>query len=364
MLVHKAQLSAARRERGSSMKRRVALFASLVVLSVMVFFLFLSAKMPVESNQSAMTAGELTGTAAESDNAFRVYSYNTLKQSFETLEEAVAFAESMKHASVRKQGESRIYWDNYGAFVVRQNGRYISDFDDFNEAVRYAKGFLGTQIFFQQYGTPVWENKKLPARSELIDAPLIAQMPELPRGCEVTSLAMLLRVAGADADKMKLAKEIKKDPTPYRKKNGVVYYGNPYDGYIGDMYTFDKPGYGVYHGPIKELAENYLPGRIIDMTGSELKDILYALDRGAPVWIISNTRFKRLPDSMFQTWQTPSGPVKITYREHSVLITGYDEKYIYFNDPLANIKNRKIAIDSFKEAYDQMGKQAITYVEG
>ncbi|WP_397309563.1 C39 family peptidase [Paenibacillus darwinianus] len=250
------------------------------------------------------------------------------------------------------------------AFTVYQNGRYISDFNRFNAAVRYAKGFTDTTIYFQQYDTPVWENTALPAQAGLIDAPLIAQMPELARGCEVTSLAMLLRVAGVDgADKMKLAEEIKKDPTPYRKKNGVVYYGNPYDGFIGDIYTIDKPGYGVYHGPVKELAESYLPGQIIDMTGSELQDILYSLNRGAPVWIITNTWFSRVPDSQFQTWETPSGQVKITYREHSVLITGYDEKYIYFNDPLANVKNRKILIDSFKQAYDQMGKQAITYMK-
>ena len=29
----------------------------------------------------------------------------------------------------------------------------------------------------------------------------------------------------------------------------------------------------------------------------------------------------------------PTGPVEITYKLHAVLITGYDEKYVYFNDP-------------------------------
>ena len=40
------------------------------------------------------------------------------------------------------------------------------------------------------------------------DVPFIKQLPELPRGCEVTSLAMLLQYKGVQVDKMQLASEI------------------------------------------------------------------------------------------------------------------------------------------------------------
>ncbi|MDA6082859.1 C39 family peptidase, partial [Escherichia coli] len=66
----------------------------------------------------------------------------------------------------------------------------------------------------------------------LVDAPHIRQMPELPRGCEVTSLAMLLESQGVNAPKMTLAKEVRKVPF---KLNGL--HGNPYDGFVGNMYT-------------------------------------------------------------------------------------------------------------------------------
>ncbi|WLD93058.1 C39 family peptidase [Alkalihalobacillus sp. AL-G] len=194
-----------------------------------------------------------------------------------------------------------------------------------------------------------------------LDVPLISQQPQLARGCEVTSLAMMLQYAGIDVGKMTLAEEVKKDPTPYSVKNGHVHFGNPNTGFVGNMYTFSEEGYGVYHGPIAELAEHYLPNRVINFTGSSFETIFKYLDNGTPVWVINNTWFDHIPSEYWETWQTPTGPVKITMKEHSVLVTGYDEEYIYFNDPLSNVKNRKIPIEKFKRGWEQMGSQAITY---
>jgi uncharacterized protein YvpB len=195
----------------------------------------------------------------------------------------------------------------------------------------------------------------------ILDVPIIRQLPELPRGCEVTSLAMLLQDAGIQADKMTLAKQIKKDPTPFQRKNGKVYFGNPNDGFVGDMYSFKRPGLGVYHQPIKELAEQYLPNKIIDLTGSEFSELQKHLSKGVPIWIITNSTYKKLPESAFREWETPSGPIKITYYEHSVVMTGYDNDYIYFNDPLSGEKNKKAPKAEFLEAWVQMGRQAIAY---
>ncbi|KAF0816413.1 hypothetical protein KIS4809_4810 [Bacillus sp. ZZV12-4809] len=195
----------------------------------------------------------------------------------------------------------------------------------------------------------------------VLDVPAINQFPELPRGCEVTSLSMLLQHAGIQADKMTLAKEIKKNPEPYRVENGKIYFGHPNEGFIGDMYSFDNPGLGVYHKPIKELAEKYMPGSIEDLTGSDFEDLKIYLSDGRPVWVIINTAYKQLSDDFFQTWYTPNGKIQITYKEHSVLLTGYDQDYMYFNDPLTGEKNKKAPITDFEKAWVQMGKQAISY---
>jgi uncharacterized protein YvpB len=194
----------------------------------------------------------------------------------------------------------------------------------------------------------------------LIDAPIIKQYPELPRGCEVTSLAMLLQYKGINVGKMELAQRVEKNKTPMIKKNGYIYWGDPNEGFIGDIYSLKNPGYGVYHKPIFNLANRYLRGKIIDLTGSEFEVLKRYLSHNSPIWVITNTTYKKLPEKAFHNWKTPNGIVKITYKEHSVLVTGYDEKNVYFNDPISGLKNRSISIKDFIEAWEQMGRQAIS----
>lgn len=195
----------------------------------------------------------------------------------------------------------------------------------------------------------------------VLNASLIRQMPELPRGCEVTSLAMLLNYNGIHVSKMTLAKKIKKDPTPFRIRNGKRYFGNPNDGFVGNMYTFSKPGFGVFHKPIEALAKQYLPDRIINLTGGSFDTVLNYVGAGHPVWIITTSWFSYVPSRYWQTWYTPHGTVRITMKEHSVLVTGYDSKYVYINDPLYVSKNRKLLRDPFIDGWKQYGSQAISY---
>ncbi|MFJ5716144.1 C39 family peptidase [Neobacillus sp. NPDC093127] len=188
--------------------------------------------------------------------------------------------------------------------------------------------------------------------SILLDVPLLNQMdkPKLYNGCEVTSLAMILNYHGVKVTKNELAEKIKTVPLTY--SNGKK--GNPNAGFVGDM--AQGPGLGVYNGPILELAQKYVGDRAVNLTNQPFDDLINEVGQGLPVWIITTSSFA--PVSVFQTWDTPQGKIDITFSEHSVAITGYDENYIYINDPYGE-KNKKLNKDSFIKAWEQMGKQAI-----
>lgn len=231
-------------------------------------------------------------------------------------------------------------------------------FDSLTEDIATAKE-QSYDIYYKNNELPVINNNfTAPTSYRIEEIPLILQNPELPRGCEVTSLAMLINYCGIETDKLILAEKIKRDTTQRELKNKKVYWGNPNNGFIGDMYDIKKPGLGVYHSPIFELLAQYFPTRAVDLTGCEFEDLKWLLANNIPVWVIINSTYAPLPDKSFITWNTPDGAIKITYREHSALITGYDEQYIYLNDPL--FSQTKTAYEPFVKCWEQMGNQAVT----
>ncbi|GAB6620677.1 C39 family peptidase [Bacillus cereus] len=192
----------------------------------------------------------------------------------------------------------------------------------------------------------------------LSNVPLIQQLPELDRGCEVTSLAMMLQYAGVSVDKMTLANEIKKVDFI---DDGVR--GNPNEGFVGNIYTFSESGYAVYHGPLFQLAEKYLPNKAVDLTGKNIEEIYKSIKAGQPVVMITNATFAPLDEAEFTTWETNSEDVSITYNEHCVVLIGYDQESVYIRDPLEDSLDVKVPRETFEQAWVQMGSQAISYVK-
>ncbi|MEK4710385.1 C39 family peptidase [Bacillus sp. FSL R10-2780] len=191
----------------------------------------------------------------------------------------------------------------------------------------------------------------------LSNVPLIQQLPELERGCEVTSLAMMLQYAGVSVDKMKLANEIKKVDF---MADGVR--GNPNEGFVGNIYTFSESGYGVYHGPLFQLAKKYLPNKAVDLTGKSIEEMYKSVKAGQPVVMITNATYAPLDEDEFTTWETNSGDVSITYNEHCVVLVGYDKESVYIRDPLDDSLDVKVPRGNFEQAWVQMGSQAISYI--
>ncbi|MCP6682193.1 C39 family peptidase [Bacillus nakamurai] len=208
--------------------------------------------------------------------------------------------------------------------------------------------------FFHQQDSDLDPDEKTPLKgsAEPMNVVLYRQMdsPRLYNGCEVTSLAMVLNYAGYHVSKNTLADKI--DTVPLTFSSGLK--GNPNEGFVGDM--ANGPGLGVYHEPIFKLAKEYAGNQVYDLTGKGISSVYRQLEKGRPVWVIITTAFK--PVDNMQTWNTPNGKVSITYSMHSVAVTGYDQDYVYVNDPYG-YQNRKTDRTSFEKAWKQMGSQAI-----
>ncbi|WP_409341137.1 C39 family peptidase [Paenibacillus sp. MBLB4367] len=198
--------------------------------------------------------------------------------------------------------------------------------------------------------------------SAMIDAPVIRQRPELPSGCEITSLTMLFNYYGIDKNKMELTKEMKYDQTPLKlgPRGEVISWGNPNTGYVGDPTGQTGRGFGIYHTALAELLQTYIPTGV-DITGGEFEDLERQIQDDKPVVVWTTLDFNVPDRDRWVVWDTPLGPIRTTFMEHSVLLVGYDEQYVYVNDPYTGKANVQIDKARFIETWEVMGKQAISY---
>lgn len=291
------------------------------------------------------------------DEEYEVYLNGSLIASFDNYEEACALCDQKAGSSVKKKGGGNIYENVYRYTLT--DGNEQKQYKRIYEAYKDAYS-CGGSLTDNLKNINIYDGTKLSYNHRIKGVPLISQYPELHRGCEVTSLCMLINYKGIKTDKTKLASEIFKDNTPFTFEHGVVKYGNPNIGFVGDIYSKDNKGYGVYHKPIYNLLESYFRERAIDITGTDITHLYYFIEKDCPVWVIINSKFKPLSSEYFEKWYTSEGEIEITYSEHSVLITGYDSEYIYFNDPMNPSSERSSSRKDFEEAWKQMGSQAVT----
>ncbi|MGG0275690.1 C39 family peptidase [Bacillus rhizoplanae] len=194
----------------------------------------------------------------------------------------------------------------------------------------------------------------------ILDVPLIPQKPELKFGCEVTSLAMVLQHAGVKVDKMQLANNIKKDndPPSVSKDGDILHWGNPKEGFVGDI-TGKKMGYAVYVEPLQQLMEQYLPNRTVNLTGKSFDDVLAQVNMGKPV-VVWTTGDYKLPDK-WASWKHGNENITAPLDLHAVALVGFENGYVYINDPLAEKKALKVNKETFIQSWDALGKQALSY---
>jgi len=195
--------------------------------------------------------------------------------------------------------------------------------------------------------------------AKLLRVPAQSQLPQLPNGCEATSLSMLLTVVGHPVDKLTLAKDQPVDPTKrvYGAQGVTTYWGNPNVGFVGSVYEYAN-GFGIYHGPIAKFINQLLPARAQDLSGRPFSDLLAVVAHGTPVMVWTTATFQ--PTNLWTSWNTPEGPIKVTLQEHAVLLVGYNGTQLFVNNPLNGDQAQPVNRQEFIAAWKQLGEQAVT----
>ena len=334
-----------------------------LLICIIVVNAFIFAILKINKNFINFMNKDIIYSINSGKKVFEVYQNDRLINFFNTYDEALEYAKKYANSSIKKFGESTWIWDSNPHYEVYQGYNLLKKFINYKEALEYAKKYADSYIFYRKNNTFIWNSNTKILNSYFIEGvPSIGQYPELYRGCEVTSLAMLLNYYGINVSKIELSEKINKEPFSFKLEDGKIYNGNPNIGFVGDIYSIKNPGYGVYNEPIYNLLSSYIGTKALNLTGVDFNDLYYYINKNRPIFAIINTKFKPLPETEFQYLKTTRGDVKITYREHAVVITGYDQNYIYFNNPMYPNKTEKKPKLDFIKAWEQMGKQAITYV--
>lgn len=211
--------------------------------------------------------------------------------------------------------------------------------------------FQNDQVF--DLDISIKEGEPLPNKYEIPNYKALMQNPELPTGCEVTSLCGLLNYLGFDIDKVTLADEF--------MPMDNVGVSTMMHAYIGDPKS--EEGFGCCAPVIVQTADDYFaslmsPCYAVDLTGRSLNELCYQVAQGRPVIAWSTIDLMVMPTEYY--WDTIDGEeMWFNGLQHCMVIYGYDldEKTLSVADPLAG--NVKYDLDSFNNVYELMGNQAV-----
>lgn len=181
----------------------------------------------------------------------------------------------------------------------------------------------------------------------------VLQEPELPTGCEITTLAEVLNYHGFNIDKEELCDNFM--PVDYVGSVTMT------QAYLGDPRS--NNGFGCYSPVIVKSAYEYFesidsPCYAVDLSGTDFRDLFYQICQGRPV-IVWATMYLTESYPNYK-WTAGNGEDMIfNDYQHCMAIYGYDlnEGIIYAGDPL--VGNTTYSIDRFEMIYDIMYKQAV-----
>ena len=219
------------------------------------------------------------------------------------------------------------------------------------EAEDLTESTIGNIVEEKTKRTAVKETKtKKQSSYNRLDVKCILQNPELPTGCEITALTIVLNYLGYDVDKLTLADDF--------LDKGEVGSTSPYKAFVGN--PRDEDACGAFAPVIANSARRYLDSRDSDMnvynvTGADYNELVGYVDDGHPV-LVWETMWMAKPHEA-AVWEVDGESITWLSHEHVMVLIGYTEDTYIMADPLRGIyEYDKLTVES---RYKDMGRQAI-----
>ncbi len=235
--------------------------------------------------------------------------------------------------------------------------------------VRNSEGIVGyTQVkngyYLDQKPVAVINDSSDTPIEELVTSYHIEKVPYInqlklgyPTGCEAVSATMVLKYKGYDVSVKDIIDKTKTGSKKHQKADGLWYGANPFEEFVGNpSLGLGKGSYGVFAKPIAEAMGAYASGKVKNISGCSENELFNQVSKGNPVvvWCVKNGG--NLKEGV--TWHYDGGTFKELVGEHCAVLIGYDEDYVYLNDPSAG-ENVKQSKSKFISNWKQLFSQAI-----
>ena len=238
--------------------------------------------------------------------------------------------------------------------VVAQDGAETeSEAQSETQSETVAVGLESTQISA--------EVKKSNSGTQLTDFDIIEQYPELPTGCEITAMTMVLNYYGYQVNKVTMALDYmpKVQAEFYRSEDGRLMGPDLENFFVGD--PTEETGYICGTGAIVTAANRYLADVGSDLTAAAMKNVqpekLYDLiDQGTPVviWCTINMEDRAETDG----WYREDGTyMEWSTNDHGAVLIGYDEDTVTVADPIYS--RITVSRDQFEKVFAERGGQCV-----
>lgn len=185
----------------------------------------------------------------------------------------------------------------------------------------------------------------------------------LPTGCEAVSATMVMQYYGYKVNPEQMVAATPTGKGKYQK-DGVWYAANPFEEFVGDPHKKLKDGsYGCFAKPITTAMNTFAGGRAKNISGCKESDLYRYVAAGKPVVVWGVARGNPVTNGVTWNYVDKNGvPIGGSYKElvheHCFVLIGYDDTYVYLNDPVAGkcVTQKKSA---FSQNWNKLFKQAI-----